>query len=134
MGLRNNYVQNYLSDKGKQNTEIKMWIANKEKLGTLRFIFPKLGEYTSRFAETGILGLICFLVPPFYLLYNIFKKLSFLSMKERLPYIMYVISLLGIMVSGIGDTLNITYCYWVLLGLGYAMCFGECKNEESGGQ
>ena len=134
MGLRNNYVQNYLSDKGKRNTEIKMWIANKEKLGTLRFIFPKLGEYTSRFAETGILGLICFLVPPFYLLYNIFKKLSFLSMKERLPYIMYVISLLGIMVSGIGDTLNITYCYWVLLGLGYAMCFGECKNEESGGQ
>ena len=27
--------------------------------------------------------------------------------------------------SGIGDSINITYCYWVLLGLGYALCFDE---------
>ena len=133
-GLRDAYMPDYFSIKGLQNKEIQMWINYQKHLGVFRCGYPSLGEYTSRFAETGILGLICFLVPPFYLLYNIFKKLSFLSMKERLPYIMYVISLLGIMVSGIGDTLNITYCYWVLLGLGYAMCFGECKNEESGGQ
>lgn len=55
-------------------------------------------------------------------------------MQERLPFVMYIIYFDGIMVYGIGDTLNITYCYWVLLGLGYAMCFGECKNEECCGQ
>ena len=43
---------------------------------------------------------------------------------------MFLISLLGIMASGIGDTLNITYCYWVLLGLGYAMCFGKAGDEK----
>ena len=133
-GLRDAYMPDYFSIKGLQNKEIQMWINYQKHLGVFRCGYPSLGEYTSRFAETGILGLICFLVPPFYLLYNLFKKISFLSMKERLPFIMYLISFMGIMVSGIGDTLNITYCYWVLLGLGYAMCFGECKNEESGGQ
>lgn len=43
----------------------------------------------------------------------------------------FAISLIGIMVSGIGDNINITYCYWVLLGLGYAMCFGKTSNKES---
>lgn len=130
MGLRNAYMPNYFSNRALENNEIKIWMEFQKKLGILNFGFPMLGEYTSRFAETGILGLICFLVPPFYLLYNIFKKLRFLSMKERLPYIMYVISLLGIMASGIGDTLNITYCYWLLLGLGYAMCFGKKYNDK----
>lgn len=43
---------------------------------------------------------------------------------------MYLISFMGIMASGIGDTLDITYCYWLLLGLGYAMCFGKKYNDK----
>ena len=35
------------------------------------------------------------------------------------------------MASGLGDSINITYCYWVLLGLGYAMCFAKTSNKES---
>ena len=35
------------------------------------------------------------------------------------------------MASGLDDSINITYCYWVLLGLGYAMCFTKTINEES---
>lgn len=130
IGLRDVYMSDYFSVKGLQNKEVQMWMDFQKRLGILKSGYPKLGEYTSRFAETGVLGLICFLVPPFYLLYNLFKKISFLSMKERLPFIMYLISFMGIMASGIGDTLNITYCYWLLLGLGYAMCFGKKYNDK----
>ena len=28
-----------------------------------------------------------------------------------------------------GYSINITYCYWVLLGLGYAMCFGKPGDD-----
>lgn len=130
MGLRNGYIPDYLSEKGKQNGEVKMWLAFREKLGIMRSSFPKLGEYTSRFGETGILGLAIFLFPPMFLLWNMLLKLRDRDGKYKLEYSIFIISLLGIMASGIGDTLNITYCYWVLLSLGYAMCFGE--REENG--
>ena len=83
-----------------------------------------MGEYTVRFGETGILGLLVFLSPVLFLITNMVKKLMKNEFQYKIEYGMYLISLLGIMASGIGDTLNITYCYRVLLGLGYSMEFG----------
>ena len=104
-----------------------MWIQNQKEKGILRSGFPKLGEYTSRFSETGIIGLVLFLIPPFILLRKLYFKITDkkLTVDDKLPYVFFTISLIGIMASGLGDTINITYCYWVLLGLGYAMCFGK---------
>ena len=126
-GLRNAYVPDYLPEMSKDNGEIKMWIKNQQEKGIMRGIFPKLGEYTSRFAETGVLGLSIFLIPPLILLKKLYFKITDRSVKvdNKLPYVFFTISLIGIMASGIGDSINITYCYWVLLGLGYAMCFGK---------
>ena len=42
---------------------------------------------------------------------------------NKYDYIFFSIAFIGVLTSGIGDNLNITYCYWFLLGLGYAMCF-----------
>ena len=132
-GLRNAYVPDYLPEMSKNNGEIKMWIENQQEKGIMRAGFPKLGEYTNRFAETGVLGLIMFLIPPFILLKKLYFKISDKAMRSenKLPYVFFTISLIGIMASGIGDTINITYCYWVLLGLGYAMCFGKENNDNS---
>lgn len=93
----------------------------------MRAGFPKLGEYTNRFAETGILGLIMFLIPSVILLKKLYFKIKdrTVMVNDKLPYVFFTISLIGIMASGIGDTINITYCYWVLLGLGYAMYYDK---------
>lgn len=125
-GLRNAYIPEYLPEMSEGNKEIDKWIIDQKEKGILKAGFPKLGEYTSRFAETGILGLVAFLVPPIFLLINLLKKIK----KEKdLRYVAFTISFIGIMVAGIGDSINITYCYWVLLGLGYAMCFGKSGDE-----
>lgn len=131
-GLRNAYLPDYLPEMTKNNVEVKMWIKNQQEKGIMRAGFPKLGEYTNRFAETGILGLIMFLIPPFILLKKLYLKITdkTLNADEKLPYVFFTISLIGIMASGIGDTINITYCYWVLLGLGYAMCFSKENNNN----
>lgn len=129
-GLRNGYIPHYLSEKGKQNGEVKMWLDFREKLGILKSGFPTLGEYTVRFAETGIIGLSAFLAPAVFLIFSMIKKLMDKGFQYKLEYEMYLISMLGIMASGIGDNLNITYCYWVLIGLGYAMCFGKDSSEK----
>ena len=130
-GLRNAYVPDYLPEMAKDNGEIKMWIKNQQEKGIMRAGFPKLGEYTNRFAETGILGLVIFLTPPFILLKKLYLKITDknINADDKLPYVFFSISLIGIMASGIGDTINITYCYWVLLGLGYAMCFGKENSD-----
>lgn len=101
----------------------------------MRSGFPKLGEYTSRFSETGIIGLVLFLIPPFILLQKLYFKITDkkLNVDDKLPYVFFTISLIGIMASGLGDTINITYCYWVLLGLGYAMCFGKENDVKDNG-
>lgn len=132
-GLRNAYIPDHLPEMAKDNDEVKMWIKNQKEKGILRFGFPKLGEYTSRFAETGIIGIILFLTPPFILLRKLYLKITDknITVYNKLSYIFFTISLIGIMASGLGDSINITYCYWVLLGLGYAMCFAKTSNKES---
>lgn len=134
-GLRNAYIPDYLPEMARDNGEVKMWIKNQHEKGILRSGFPKLGEYTSRFAETGIIGLTLFLVPPFILLRKLYFKITDKNMvlDYKLPYVFFTISLIGIMASGLGDSINITYCYWVLLGLGYAMCFGKENDVETNG-
>lgn len=126
-GLRNAYVSDYLPEMAKNNGEVKMWIKNQQEKGIMRAGFPKLGEYTNRFAETGILGLIMFLIPSVILLKKLYFKIKdrTVMVNDKLPYVFFTISLIGIMASGIGDTINITYCYWVLLGLGYAMYYDK---------
>lgn len=119
-GLRSSYIPNYFSEKAFQNGEVKMWLSFREKLGIMRSDFPCLGEYTTRFAESGILGLVTFLLPIFILARKLYAKIKFSA--DKMIYITFTISFCGILSSGIGDNLNITYCYWFLLGLGYALC------------
>lgn len=45
-------------------------------------------------------------------------------------YIFCVVSLCGLLAAMIGDTYTINYAYWLLLGIGYAMCFGRSGDER----
>ena len=130
MGLRDAYMPDYFSKVALENDEVKMWLDFQKKLGVLRSGFPKLGEYTTRFAETGLLGLMVFLFPPMVLILNVLKRLKNSCNNEAIDYGVFLVAFLGMMTTAIGDTINITWCYWVLLGLGYAMCFGKDEKKE----
>ena len=127
--LRQAYTVDYLPQEAFNNHEIQGWIKIQQERGIMKSEFPPLGDFLVRFAETGILGLMIFLLPAMYLLYSVMRIIIYatLPQKERMAYIFFSISFLGILASGIGDTLNITYCYWVLLGIGYAMI---AKKDE----
>lgn len=59
---------------------------------------------------------------------GIYKKI--LSCEDRLPYIILLVALGGVLAAGIGDSLSILYGYWILLGLGYAVVFGKYEETE----
>ena len=124
LSLRNAYIAEALPDKEHLSKETLTWIENQREKGILRAGFPKLGEYTSRFAETGILGLAVFMFPPIVLIWKLIRLLwthtKNLEMECKLTEY-FLISFLGVLATGIGDNLNITYSYWLLLGLGFAL-------------
>lgn len=127
--LRNAYILDYLPDISKSSREVNMWINNQEKYGVLKTELPNLGEYLTRFAEMGMLGLIIFLVAPFILLKELLKKIiNEKNVNNEYFYVCYITSLIGVLATGLGDSINTTYCYWILLGLGYSICFGMKKN------
>lgn len=122
-GLRNGYMPDYFSEKALHNEEVKMWMDFREKMGVLRSGFPNLGEYTSRFAETGLIGLGVFFAPVVVLLWSLYKKTR--ESEERFFYIVLGVAICGVLASCIGDGVNIIYGYWLLLGLAYAAVKGE---------
>lgn len=122
LGLRDAYVGEKLCEMEHKSKEMEQWIQNQKEKGILRTEIPALGEYTSRFAETGIIGLSLYFLPATILVLKASKKIM-KNKQSSEKEICFLISFLGVMASGMGDTINITYSYWLLLGLGYAMCW-----------
>lgn len=129
--LRNAYIPDYLSEEGKADAEVQSWIKNQKEKGIMNSGFPELGEYYTRFAETGVLGLCIYLLPAAFLAWRLLKQIHFLKdQEEQEKYIFFFISLSGVMTSGLGDNLSITCAYWILMGLGYAMILSSHKKEK----
>lgn len=128
-GLRNAYIPDYIPQSSINNYEIKMWINNMKEKGILKSGFPQLGEYSSRFSQNGVVGIIIFLVPAFILLFRLIKKSYLGNKNERIVYGTIIIVLLAMMTSGIGESLNTVMGYWIILGIGYSVVLKDEKSK-----
>lgn len=122
------YMPDYFPDYVENNIEVQKWIKYQNEQGILKVPIPSFCAYSLVFSESGILGLFSYLLPTLLLIWRILKILN--KNYFRFEYLFLLISLLGMLASGFSNTLNLTYCYWVLLGLGYAMCFGKETNSN----
>lgn len=126
-GLHNAYLRDILSED--PGDEIQMWNRVMDKSGWMRGVFPNLGDWFVRFAETGVLGLLVFAFPLvvaiYHLVFKIFNKSSLLS-KASVDCIFILISVVGLAATGIGDSLNNMFSYWLML----SMAFLEIQNCE----
>ena len=115
-GLRQGYLREKLDkDPG---WEIQKWNKNIDNKGMLRAGFANLGDFTLRFAETGFLGLGIYLLPSFVLLLTYVKVL--VKRHEKItPFLFTSLSFIGIMSTGLGDGMNITFCYWCALAISF---------------
>ena len=122
----------YLYDefKNDENGEIQRFIKQVDTEGLLNSGSPVMCEYTSQFMQAGIIGLAFFILPMMYVLFGLL--MIFLRSKpdynQSLVLLFIMLADIGISVTGFGNTLNITYCYWLLLGLSYAVYY-RLKNE-----
>lgn len=132
-GLRDIYILKLLNSDKSLNSEVKSWVDLMEQNGIAKQRFPKLGEYTSRFAETGILGLILYLFPTLFLIYKFGKKIY--KKKYGNDYLILItclsISLMGGLGAQIGDTVNVSYFFWVLLGCSYSVLYDPTNRNNN---
>lgn len=119
-GYESLYMEMVLPEFAKENKEINEWMENSRSKGITQMGCFILNQYMEEFAASGIIGLIIFVMPPFYIIYKVLKKRLF----HELTLSVFIISLLGqlaAMCSG-------PYWYTYPIVLGLLLCF---INDQS---
>lgn len=122
--LKNAYTTDYLLESEKKG-EILRCLLLQEKLGILKTGYPTVSEFSKRFSENGMIGLIMYLLPTLFLIIIIFRyrrQYSFTE-QERNIIVCTGISFLGSFVFGGSGMLTTIYTYWILLGILYAYLY-----------
>ena len=72
-----------------------------------------------------VVGLALFVVPALYVLFRLLTLFLKSRADGKKPVILLfvIIADIGIAITGFSNTLNITYCYWLMLGLSYSIYF-----------
>jgi hypothetical protein len=125
--LFNYYVEEYAPDFTKDTKNFRLWVDYFNRDG-LRSAYPQMCEYSTRFAQNGIIGLGIILLPLTLALYKLRKCLK----KRRESFLILAIttiSLLGMATTGFSNHFNISYCYWVILGVAYVCVHDDGINE-----
>lgn len=130
--LRNRYMIDYLPDWSLKKNETKMWVNGVKEKGILQSGFPNLNEYLYRFSTTGLLGLSVFLFPIFLLLIRLFSIFRF-NKDFNVNLVFFTIAFIASCATGAGDSVTRIYWFWILLPLGYAMCFGKENDVKDNG-
>ena len=78
--------------------------------------------------RAGSIGTLLFVVPAGMLVWGTQNELDLIRM--ILVYITVCISTVGLLISAVGDNIDITYAYWLVLGLGFAICKGSDEHEQ----
>lgn len=131
-GLDTAYL--YETFQNDQNGEIKKYFVEPiEKKGLLNSGSPVMCEYSAQFMQTGFLGLIVFILPMGYILVCFLRRLFRKIEDEREFYLVLFVTLsdIGISVTGLGNTVNITYCYWLMIGVSFVIELGLRKHEQN---
>lgn len=121
-GMKAAYVPEYLTKEETAVPEVKMWVDFQKENGVLKMPIDCISEYTNRLAETGILGLMIYLLPVFLLMVMLVKKRKLIYSDVRLQFglLPIVTAIAGVLASGFSGMMTTFHLLWILLGMGYA--------------
>ncbi len=121
-GMKAAYVPAYLTKEEAAVPEVKMWVDLQNKNGVLKTPIDCVSEYTNRLAETGILGIIIYLLPVFLLMVMLAKRRSLIynDATLQLRLLPILTAIIGVLASGFSGMMTTVHSLWILLGMGYA--------------
>lgn len=120
VGLHSGYANQKLNELPFLNGEQKLWANTIEKLGPMKATVTRMNEYTFRFAQQGIIGIILFLVFPVILAFKLLSILSHKNLNNHAAFTIFL-SYAGVSIGGFSGNFEfMIWCFWLLLGIGYA--------------
>ncbi len=130
-GLETAYI--YDAFKNDQGLELKnRFIKPLEEKGLLDGGAPMMCEYSRQFMQGGFVGLVIFLLPmggALFLLGRRFLQKTE-SEKEMYTILFVILADIGVFVTGFGNTVNITYAYWLMVGVSYVVELALRRRDE----
>jgi len=128
LNLKTAYTYDYFTDSEKCIGEIQHCRKVQEKYGVLKSGYPGVSEFSQRFAETGIVGLLTYVFPLFACLWLCWhnKNKYVADMSNCNILICCIIALIGSFIAGMSGLLTTIQTYWLLLGV----CFAFTNNRE----
>lgn len=125
------YVKNELTEREKNNDEIKKMLENQDKYGVLLYPLPALNEYVGRFSETGLIGLSIFVFPFLFAGYKLIQSLVHTcEISERLSIAGVCIALLATAVAAMNLSIICIYPFWVILGIAFCIISEQNKTNS----
>lgn len=128
LNLKDAYTYDYFTSDERDNDEIKHCRELQIKYGVLKSAYPSVCEFSRRFAETGIVGLLIYIFPLFACLWllwhNRYKYAA--DINKCNIVICGHIALIGSFIAGMSGLLTTIHTYWLLLGI----CFAFNNNKE----
>ena len=124
-GLTSAYVRDHFTDEESRNREVADWIRYQDERGPMAtgYSIPDaMNEFISRFSSTGVLGMLAF----FYPFGHVTVRLLIKGHRENELTAMFIaLALISSIMAGCNGSVNLLYAVYLLLGIGYAMIFGE---------
>jgi len=131
--LKRAYNSDYFISEELQDNEIKNCYQLQKTKGIMESGYPAPSEFSRRFAETGILGLIMYILPIIILFRLVWKNRNRWCSKNNNDDNMTVcafIALIGSFVVGASGLLIVIQTYWLLLGICFAIVKEKTGKEE----
>lgn len=125
-GMQHMYIRDNLTEAESNVWEIRLWITKMKEKGPFKSGFPILNEFSGQLAQTGVIGLLLFLTPIFYILKRFVKKpKSFTDWNVICCFIAYI----GVIVAMLSNAVTIPY--FLMTGAMLVLLHDD-KNERNG--
>lgn len=123
--LTSSYTVRNFNEYDMRSKEVQLWVRSFNEQGVLKYNLDAMNEYVSKFAQYGIIGLLTFLLPLFFILLQLLRKLKRATGDEQLDTLAVTLSLIGSAVAGCNGSLTLLYAYWIILAYAYANVYQE---------
>jgi hypothetical protein len=124
-GLGTAYVVANFDDVDMQDREVEKWVNDYYKEGPLKYSLDAMNEYVSRFASTGIFGLLIFIIPYMFAIIYLFRKLRSVKGNQQVHMVSIWLALVGTFVSGCNGSLTVLYVPWIVLAFAYSIIYSK---------
>lgn len=121
-GMSASYITEKFDESMLKDQEVRMWVRRINENGPLKAGYPNVSAYTTLLCEEGLIGFIVYMLPFLYLIVH-FVSFLYKTREKNNEYFwdvifFWLLSFIGVLVSGLSTSFTATYCLWFLLGFG----------------